>query len=52
MSEAPISNTVFFQFSFWKLMMAWAIGVGVATIFTLIPSLKSAFVEPVEALRR
>jgi putative ABC transport system permease protein len=52
MSELPISNTVFFQFSFVKIIIAWAIGVGVATFFTLIPSLKSAFVEPVEALRR
>ncbi|MDR1803653.1 MAG: FtsX-like permease family protein [Treponema sp.] len=51
-SEMPLSNAIFFQFSFGKLLMAWIIGVVVASLFTLIPSLKSAFVEPVEALRR
>jgi len=52
LSEAPISNTIFFQFSFVKTVMAWIIGVVIASVFTLIPSLKSAFIEPVEALRR
>ena len=51
-SDMPLSNSIFFQFSFGKLLYAWLLGVGVATIFTLIPSMKSAFVEPVEALRR
>jgi putative ABC transport system permease protein len=51
-SEMPMSNAIFFQFSFGKLLMAWLMGVVVASLFTLIPSLKSAFVEPVEALRR
>jgi putative ABC transport system permease protein len=51
-SEMPLSNSIFFQFSFGRLLMAWIMGVGVASLFTLIPSLKSAFVEPVEALRR
>jgi putative ABC transport system permease protein len=51
-SEMPLSNAIFFQFSFGKLLMAWIMGVVVASLFTLIPSLKSAFVEPVEALRR
>jgi putative ABC transport system permease protein len=51
-SEMPLSNAIFFQFSFGKLLMAWLMGVVVASLFTLIPSLKSAFVEPVEALRR
>jgi putative ABC transport system permease protein len=51
-SEMPLSNSIFFQFSWGKLLMAWFMGVGVASVFTLIPSLRSAFVEPVEALRR
>jgi putative ABC transport system permease protein len=51
-SEMPLGNAIFFQFSFSRLLRAWLMGVGVASIFTLIPSLKSAFVEPVEALRR
>jgi putative ABC transport system permease protein len=51
-SEMPMSNTMFFQFSSWKLLQAWLMGVVIASTFTLMPSLKSAFVEPVEALRR
>jgi putative ABC transport system permease protein len=51
-SEMPLSNAIFFQFSWMKLLQAWLMGVTVASLFTLIPSLKSAFVEPVEALRR
>jgi putative ABC transport system permease protein len=50
-SEMPLSNAIFFDFSFVILLRAWLMGVGVASVFTLIPSLKSAFVEPVEALR-
>ncbi|GBU26838.1 hypothetical protein R84B8_00353 [Treponema sp. R8-4-B8] len=51
-SEMPLSNAIFFQFSPILLLRAWLLGVVVSSIFTLIPSLKSAFVEPVEALRR
>jgi len=51
-SDMPMSNAIFFQFSIGRMVMAWLMGVGVASLFTLIPSLKSAFVEPVEALRR
>jgi len=51
-SDMPLGNSIFFQFSFGKLLYAWLMGVVVASIFTLIPSLRSAFVEPVEALRR
>jgi putative ABC transport system permease protein len=51
-SEMPMSNSIFFQFSISRMLMAWFLGVGIASLFTLIPSLKSAFVEPVEALRR
>ena len=51
-SDMPLGSSIFFQFSYGRLVMAWVMGVVVASIFTLIPSLKSAFVEPVEALRR
>jgi putative ABC transport system permease protein len=51
-SEMPLSNAIFFVFSPFLLARAWLMGVLVASVFTLIPSLKSAFVEPVEALRR
>ena len=51
-SDMPMSNAIFFSFSYGRLIMAWLMGVGVASIFTLIPSLKSAFIEPVEALKR
>ena len=51
-SELPMSQSIFFAFSPLLLFRAWLLGVVVASLFTLIPSLKSAFVEPVEALRR
>jgi putative ABC transport system permease protein len=51
-SEMPMGNAVFFRLSPLILLRAWLMGVVVASVFTLIPSLKSAFVEPVEALRR
>ena len=51
-SDMPMSNAIFFQFSYGRLVYAWLMGVVIASLFTLIPSLKSAFVEPVEALRR
>jgi len=51
-SEMPMSNAIFMEFSPLILLRAWVMGVVVASLFTLIPSLKSAFVEPVEALRR
>jgi putative ABC transport system permease protein len=51
-SDMPMSNTIFFSFTAGRLVLAWLMGVVIASIFTLIPSLKSAFVEPVEALRR
>jgi len=51
-SEAPMSTALFLVFSFKRLFQAWLMGVGIASVFTLFPSLKSAFVEPVEALRR
>ena len=51
-SEAPMSTALFLVFSFKRLFQAWLMGVTIASVFTLFPSLKSAFVEPVEALRR
>ena len=51
-SDIPASSTLFFEFSFASLFKAWLMGVVIASVFTLFPSLKSAFVEPVEALRR
>jgi putative ABC transport system permease protein len=51
-SEMPTANAIFLQFSPGSLVRSWLMGVGVSALFTLIPSLKSAFVEPVEALRR
>lgn len=51
-ADMPMSNAIFFEFKPIILLRAWLMGVVVASIFTLIPSLKSAFVEPVEALRR
>ena len=47
-----MSNTIFFHFSINRIIQAWLIGVFVTSIITFIPSLKSAYVEPVEALRR
>ena len=51
-SEMPMGNAVFFEWSPIILLRSWLMGVVVASLFTLIPSIKSAFVEPVEALRR
>ena len=50
--EFPISSTLFLQFSPGILGGSFLFGVGIAAVCTLVPSLKSAFVEPVEALRR
>jgi ABC-type lipoprotein release transport system permease subunit len=51
-AEMPAANAIFIDFSFGNLLQSWLLGVVVSSIFTLFPSLKSAFVEPVEALRR
>jgi putative ABC transport system permease protein len=50
--EMPAANAIFFEFSAANLARSWLMGVSVASLFTLLPSLKSAFIEPVEALRR
>jgi ABC-type lipoprotein release transport system permease subunit len=51
-ADMPMANAIFIEFSFLNILRAWLLGVVVASLFTLVPSLKSAFVEPVEALRR
>jgi len=51
-SEMPVGNAIFLVVNPFIIIRAWLLGVVVASLFTLIPSLKSAFVEPVEALRR
>jgi putative ABC transport system permease protein len=51
-SEMPLGNAIFLGISPFIIIRAWLLGVVVTSLFTLIPSLKSAFVEPVEALRR
>jgi len=51
-ADMPLSNAIFTQFSVSGLVQAFLMGLIIAAIFTLIPSLKSVKVEPVEALRR
>ncbi|MDR0527716.1 MAG: ABC transporter permease [Spirochaetaceae bacterium] len=51
-SAMPAANSIFLQFSLLDLAKSWCLGVVTASIFTLLSSLKSAFVRPVEALRR
>jgi putative ABC transport system permease protein len=51
-NEFPAGNVLFLGFSVASLFRSWLMGVVIASLFTLIPSLKSAFVQPVEALRR
>jgi putative ABC transport system permease protein len=48
----PASNALYLTFSVGALAQGFFMGILVASIFTLLPSLKSAKVEPVEALRR
>ena len=52
MKDMPISSTIFLKFSPAILAQGFVFGVAVSAVCTLIPSLKSAFIEPVEALRR
>jgi putative ABC transport system permease protein len=52
MKDFPIAGTLYLQFSPAILGGSFLFGVGIAALCTLVPSLKSAFVEPVEALRR
>ncbi|MDR1351805.1 MAG: ABC transporter permease [Treponema sp.] len=50
--EFPMSGTMTLAFDPAILLQGFAFGVAITSICTLFPSLKSAFVEPVEALRR
>jgi putative ABC transport system permease protein len=51
-ADMPMGQSVFLAFDIWILVRSWFMGVVIASLFTLVPSIKSAFVEPVEALRR
>jgi putative ABC transport system permease protein len=52
MKELPMAGTMFLVFSPMILLKGFLFGVCVSGLCTLIPSMKSAFIEPVEALRR
>ena len=52
MKDFPMAGTMYIEFSFLTLLEGFLFGVIISAICTLIPSLKSAYVEPVEALRR
>jgi putative ABC transport system permease protein len=52
MKEMPVSGTIFLVFSPMVIAGGFIFGVSVSACCTLLPSLKSAFIEPVEALRR
>ncbi|MDR2098302.1 MAG: FtsX-like permease family protein [Spirochaetaceae bacterium] len=50
--EMPISGTLRMKFDWFIIAQGFLLGVVISSVCTLIPSLKSAFIEPVEALRR
>ncbi|MDR1970367.1 MAG: FtsX-like permease family protein, partial [Treponema sp.] len=50
--DFPMAGTMVMSFDPAILLQGFIFGVVISSICTLIPSLKSAFVEPVEALRR
>ena len=52
MKDMPMTSTIFIKFSPAIVGGGFVFGVAVSAACTLIPSLKSAFIEPVEALRR
>ncbi|MDR2633540.1 MAG: ABC transporter permease [Treponema sp.] len=52
MKEFPMSGTITLAFDPVILAQGFVFGVAITSVCTLFPSLKSAFVEPVEALRR
>jgi putative ABC transport system permease protein len=52
MKEFPMAGTISLAFDPAILLQGFVFGVLITSICTLFPSLKSAFVEPVEALRR
>lgn len=52
MKDLPMSGTMYLSFSIKMVVQGFLFGVAVSALCTLIPSIKSAFIEPVEALRR
>jgi len=50
--DMPITSTLYVSFSFANVIQGFVFGVLVSGVCTIIPSLKSVFIEPVEALRR
>jgi putative ABC transport system permease protein len=52
MKDMPVSGTIFIKFSPAIVAQGFVFGIVVSAVCTLAPSLKSAFIEPVEALRR
>jgi putative ABC transport system permease protein len=52
MKEFPMSGAIVLAFDPAILLQGFVFGVVITSVCTLFPSLKSAFVEPVEALRR
>jgi putative ABC transport system permease protein len=52
MKEFPMSGAIVLAFDPAILLQGFVFGVAITSVCTLFPSLKSAFVEPVEALRR
>lgn len=52
MKDLPIAGTLVLSFSWGTVAKGFLYGVAVSSACTVFPSLKSAFVEPVEALRR
>jgi putative ABC transport system permease protein len=52
LKEFPMAGTIFLDFSPLTVAEGFLFGVIVSSLCTLLPSLKSAFIEPVEALRR
>ncbi|AEJ20352.1 ABC transporter permease [Gracilinema caldarium] len=52
LKDYPIAGTIFLSFTPNILLQGFGFGVLVSACCTLLPSLKSAYIEPVEALRR
>ncbi len=52
MKDLPIAGTIYLSFSAKSIVNGFLFGVIVSSVCTLFPSLKSAFIQPVEALRR
>jgi len=50
--EMPVSGTLVFTLHWDILLQSFILGIVVASICILFPSIKSAFIDPVEALRR